>query len=115
MPIAAAQNAGAFGDRQPGLRVDPPRQKVGNPTVRIGIACRAEVRPYSARRAIPADHVEELMGGEMRQLIEADQCDLGTLPVIDRGVKLQVRKLDLAAASPAPLAGSEVCSSTDSW
>jgi len=110
-----AQNTSSLWDWKPGLRVDPPRQKVGNPTVRIGIACRAEVRPYSARRAIPADHVEELMGSEMRQLIETDQCDLGTLPVIDRGVKLQVRKLNLAAASPAPLTGSQVCSSTDSW
>jgi hypothetical protein len=34
----------------------------------------------------------------MGQLVETDQCDLGALPVIDRAVELQVRKLDLAAA-----------------
>jgi len=87
-PNIIAQNTSSLWDWKPGLRVDPPRQKVGNPTVRIGIACRADVRPYSARRAIPADHVEELMRGEMRQLIETDQRDLRALPVVNCVVKL---------------------------
>jgi hypothetical protein len=31
-------------------------------------------------------------------IVKADQCELRPLPVVDRGVVLQVRKLDLAAA-----------------
>ena len=48
------------------------------------------------------------MGREMRQFVETDQRDLSALPVVDGGFELQVRKLDLAAAWPAPLARSEV-------
>jgi hypothetical protein len=44
----------------------------------------------------------------MRQLVETDQRNLSPLPVVDSAVKLQVRKLDLAAARPAPFAHSEV-------
>jgi hypothetical protein len=44
----------------------------------------------------------------MGQLVKIDQRNLSALPVVDRGVKLQVRKLDLAAAWPAPLAPSEM-------
>ena len=42
------------------------------------------------------------MGGEMRQLVKTDQSDLRALPVVDRGVELEMRKLDLSAAWPAP-------------
>jgi hypothetical protein len=38
------------------------------------------------------------MRREMGQLVKTDQRNLSALPVVDRGVKLQVRKLDLAAA-----------------
>jgi len=44
----------------------------------------------------------------MRQLVEADQRNLRTLPVVNRGFELQVRELDLAAARPAPLAHSHM-------
>src|SRR5207248_11714032 len=99
---------GALGDRKTGLRVDPPRQEVGNPTVRVRVARGADVRPHAAGRAVAADHVEELMRREMRQFVETDQRDLSALPVVDGGFKLKVRKLDLAGARPAPLAHSEV-------
>ena len=103
-----AQNTGPLGDRQPGLLVDPPRQELGDPAVRIGVARRTDVGPDTAGRAVAADHVEELAHGEMRQLIEADQCDLRALPVVDRGVELQMRELDLAGARPAPFVASVV-------
>jgi hypothetical protein len=44
----------------------------------------------------------------MRQFVEADQRNLRTLPVVNRGFELQVRELDLAAARPAPLAHSHM-------
>ena len=43
------------------------------------------------------------MRREMRQLVKADQGDLSALPVMNRGFKLEVRKLDFAAIWPAPL------------
>jgi len=97
-PDVIAHNAGSLGDRQPGLRVDPPRQEVGDPTVGVRIASGTDVGPHTTGRAVAADHVEELMRREMGQLVKADQRNLSALPVVDRGVKLQVRKLDLAAA-----------------
>jgi hypothetical protein len=39
----------------------------------------------------------------MRQLVKADQRDLRALPVVDRGVELQMRELDLAGPWPAPV------------
>ena len=99
---------GPLGDRQPGLRVDPPRQEVGDPAVGVGVAGSANIGPHAAGRAVAADHVEELVRREMRQLVETDQRDLRTLPVIDGAVELQVREFDLAAPRPAPLAHSDV-------
>src|ERR1700730_16163883 len=110
-----AQNAGTLGDRKPGLRVDPPRQEVGDPAVRVRVARRTDIRPHATGRAVAADHVEELMRREMRQFVETDQCDLSALPVVDGGFKLQVRKLDLAGAWPAPLAHTEVRGPADPW
>jgi hypothetical protein len=49
----------------------------------------------------------------MRQFVETDQRDLSALPVVDGGFKLQVRKLDLAGAWPAPLARSEMRDAAD--
>jgi hypothetical protein len=49
----------------------------------------------------------------MRQLVEADQRDLGALPVMDSSFKLQMRKLDLAGAGPAPLVHADVRGPTD--
>src|SRR5467141_820357 len=103
-----AQNAGTLGDRKPALRVNQPRQEVGNPTVRVRVARRADIGPDAAGRAVAADHVEELMRREMRQFVETDQRNLSALPVVNGGFKLQVRKLDLAGARPAPLAHTEV-------
>jgi hypothetical protein len=48
------------------------------------------------------------MGGEMGELVKTDQRDLGALPVVDRGVELEMRKLDLARAWPAPFVGAMV-------
>src|ERR1700694_2325451 len=53
------------------------------------------------------------MGREMGQLVKTDQCDLSALPVIDRGGELQMRKLDLAPARPAPFLRSEVRGATE--
>jgi hypothetical protein len=53
------------------------------------------------------------MRREMGQFVETDQCDLSALPVVDGRFKLQVRKLDLAGARPAPLAHAEVRGPTD--
>jgi hypothetical protein len=51
------------------------------------------------------------MRGETHQFVKADERDLRTLPVVDGGVELQVRKLDLACATR----GSEMRSPTDIW
>ena len=48
------------------------------------------------------------MRRKMRQLVKTEQGDLSALPIIDGAVELQMGKLDLAAARPAPLAGAEV-------
>jgi hypothetical protein len=42
----------------------------------------------------------------MGQLVEADQRNLRALPLVDRGVELQMRELDLAAVFPAPFVGA---------
>ena len=55
------------------------------------------------------------MRREMGQLVETDQGDLSALPIIDGAVELQMGKLDLAAARPAPLAGAEVCGAAEPW
>jgi len=103
-----AQNPGPLGDGLPALRVNPPRQEVGDPAVRIRIAGGTDVRPDPAGRAVAADHVEELMRREMRQLIETNQRDLSALPIVNSGFKLQVRKFDLAAARPPPFAHADL-------
>src|SRR5208282_5171558 len=103
-----AQNADPLGDRKPGFRVDPPCQELGDPTVRLRVAGRPDIGLDAAGRAVAADHVEKLMRGEMRQLVEADQGDLSALPVMNGGFELQMRKLDLAAIWPAPLVHPEV-------
>src|SRR6266850_3074821 len=53
------------------------------------------------------------MGREMGQLVKTDQRDLSALPVIDRGGELKMRKLDLAAAWPAPFLRSQVRGATE--
>jgi hypothetical protein len=54
------------------------------------------------------------MRGELRQLVETDQRDLSALPVVKNGAfELQMRKLDLAGAGPAPLVHSDVRSTAD--
>jgi len=112
-PNVIAQHAGAFEDWQPGIRVDPPRQEIGDPALGVGVARRADVRPHAAGRAVAADHVEELMRRKMRQLIKTEQGDLSALPIIDGAVELQMGKLDLAAARPAPLASAKVRGATE--
>jgi hypothetical protein len=74
----------------PALRVDPPGKKIGDPGVGVRVAGRPDVRPHTAGRAVAAHHVKELMGREMRQFIKADQRNLRTLPVINRGFELQM-------------------------
>src|SRR5262249_47289464 len=102
-----AQNASPLGDRKPGLLIDPPRQELGDPTVGIGITGRSDIGFDTAGRAVAADHVEKLIRGKMCQLVKADQSDLSALPVMDRGFKLQMRKLDLATIWPMPLMNPE--------
>ena len=53
------------------------------------------------------------MRREMRQFVEADQRNLRTLPVVNRGFELQVRELDFAAARPAPLAHPKMRSAAE--
>ena len=53
------------------------------------------------------------MSGEMGQLVETDQGDLGALPLIDRRVVLEMRKLDLASAWQAPFLGTPVRGTTE--
>jgi hypothetical protein len=53
------------------------------------------------------------MRGELRQLVETDQRDLSALPVVNGAFELQMRKLDLAGAGPAPLVHSDVRSTAD--
>ena len=43
-------------------------------------------RPHPAGRAVAADQEEELLRGEMGQLVKADQCNLRALPLVDCGV-----------------------------
>src|SRR6516225_1899556 len=52
------------------------------------------------------------MCGEMGQLVEADQRDLGALPVIDCAVQLEMGKFDFAASWPAPFVGAVVRDAT---
>ncbi len=108
-----AQNAGPLEDRKPALWINPPCQELGDPTVRVRVAGRPNVRLDATVRAVAADHVEELMGREVGQLVETDQRDLGALPAVDRDPKLQMRELDLAAARPAPFLRSQVRGVTD--
>src|SRR5204862_8264054 len=98
-----AQNADPLGDWKPGLLVDPPRQKLGDPTIGVRVAGGADVGPHPTGRAVAADHVKKLIRREMGQLVEADQRNLRALPIVDGGFELQMRKLDLAGARPAPL------------
>jgi hypothetical protein len=85
-----AQHAGALGERMPAHRIDPPGKEVGDPRIRVGVAARPDVGPDTTGRAVAAHHVKELMRREMRQFIEADQRNLRTLPVINRGFELQM-------------------------
>jgi hypothetical protein len=52
------------------------------------------------------------MRGKMGQLVETDQRDLRALPVMDGSPKLEMRKLDLAAAWPAPFLRAQVRGAT---
>ena len=45
--------------------------------------------------------------------VEADQCDLRALPVVDRGVELQMRELDLAGTRPAPFKCPQMRAATE--
>ena len=44
----------------------------------------------------------------MGQLVKTDQGELGALPVIDRGIELQMRELDFATTPPAPFMRPQV-------
>ena len=55
------------------------------------------------------------MRREMRQLVETDQRDLRALPVVDRGVELQMGKLDLTAPRPVPFVRSQARVATQPW
>ena len=107
-PDVIAQHPGPLGDWQTGARIDPPGEEIGHPALGVGVAGRSDVRAHTAGRTVAADHIKELMRGEMGQLVETDQGDLRALPVVNGGVELQMRELDLAAPRPAPLAGAEM-------
>jgi len=62
-----AQHPGSLGDRKPALRVDPPRQEIGDPAIGVWVAGRTNVRLDATGRAVAADHVKELMSRKMRQ------------------------------------------------
>src|SRR5438128_9594853 len=104
---AGTKAASAPAIRKPASRSFQSIDQGGDPTVRVRVAGRADIRPDTAGRAVAADHVEELMRREMRQFVEADQRNLRTLPVVNSGFELQVRELDLAKR-PAPLPHSEM-------
>src|SRR5262249_40182642 len=76
-----AQDRGPLEAWKPGLLINPPCQEVRNPAVRVRVACRSDVRFDTAGRAVTADHVKKLMGREMCQFVETDQCNLSALPV----------------------------------
>jgi hypothetical protein len=90
------------GNRNAGFLVDPPFDELGDPAVGVGIAGGADVGADPAHRAVPADHVPELLGGEVRQLVEADERDLRPLPIEDGLVVLEVAEADRGAARKAP-------------
>src|SRR4029078_4555019 len=82
---AAPRHARGSAARYQDQSTTPGRRR---PAVGVGVARRSDVRPYPASRAVAADHVEELMRGEMRQLVKTDQGDLSALPIIDGAVEL---------------------------
>src|SRR5262249_18475685 len=71
-----AEFAGALRDGEPRRLVDPPRDEFSNPRTRVRVARRADIGPDAASRAVAGEHVEELLGGKVRQLVETDQRDL---------------------------------------
>src|SRR5690606_31721208 len=89
----------AFGDGKPvrragGVLVYPPGDEVSDPGVRVRVGRGTHVRPHAARAAVAAEHVPELLGFEVRELVEADEGDLRALPVEDVLLVLEVRELD---------------------
>jgi hypothetical protein len=73
-----------------------------------GLQVAPDIRSHPAGRAIATDHKEKLMRREMRQLVKTKQRDLRPLPVVDRGIKLQMREFDFAGMRPPPLAHAEM-------
>jgi hypothetical protein len=57
----------------------------------------------AAHRAIAADHVPELLLSKMRQLIEANQRDLRSLPIQDGLVVLAVLERDRRGRRKRPI------------
>ena len=99
-----AQDAGAFRNCKPRLRIDPPGDELGDPTVR-----RPDCTSPGYTGGPP--HIErlretmyqKLFRREVRQLVEADQWDLRTLPVQDRLVVLEVAEADRRTRWECPL------------
>ena len=98
-----AQHAGALGDRIAGVLVDPPGDQFRNPAIGVRVAGRPNVRAHAAHRAIAADHVPELLLGEMSQLIERDQRNLASLPVEHGLVVLEVLERNRRARRKRPI------------
>src|SRR5690348_11516984 len=61
--------------------IDPPRQEIGEPAW-FWVAGRAHVGADPACRTVAAEHVKEHLFGERLQLVELDQDDLRTAPVL---------------------------------
>ena len=93
---------GALGDRVAGLLIDPPLDKLGDPTVGVGVSRRHDPGPDAAGAPVAAEHVRELPPGEVRQLVEPDQADLRALPVEAVALILHVGERDAGAGGEPP-------------
>ena len=82
--------------------VHPRSEEALDPASGGGVGGGPDIGADPAGGAVAAEQVEELVFGEVRELVEPDQRQLGPLPVVHGGVMLQVRELAGRAAGEAP-------------
>ena len=97
-----ADYSGTLRDSQSRLVVNPPVQETAQPVVRIGIAGSADVGVDATNRTVATQEVGELTQGKRFQLIETDERNLRSVPVIPVVLVLQLRKADLGSRGEAP-------------
>lgn len=90
-------NAIAFGDRESGIRINPPGNEIGDPTGSVRIAGTANVGLYTAGRSVSSEQVKELAAREVRQFVESDVAILRSHVIVFVFFVLQVAATDHCA------------------